>query len=40
MNKLLKKVCKIKRLQLAAVRLTVPLDDGERTFELPVPFDY
>ena len=38
-NKLLKKVCKIKRLQLAAVRLTIPLEGKERTFEIPVPFE-
>ena len=40
MNKLLKKVCKIKRLQLAAVRLTVPLEGKERMFEVDTPFDY
>ena len=39
MNKLLKKVCKIKRLQLAAVRLTIPLEGHEQTFEIPLPFD-
>lgn len=38
LNKLLKKVCKIKRLQLAAVRLTIPLDEGERMFEVSTPF--
>lgn len=38
MNKLLKKVCKIKRLQLAAVRLTLPLEEGERIFEVSTPF--
>ena len=38
-NKLLKKVCKIKRLQLAAVRLTIPLDGKEKTFEIPIPFE-
>ncbi len=38
MNKLLKKVCKIKRLQLAAVRLTIPLEEGERVFEVSTPF--
>lgn len=45
MNKLLKKACGIKRLQLAAVKLTVPaceLDsrfhDGEKTFEIAIPF--
>ena len=40
MNKLLKKVCKIKRLQLAAVRLTIPLEGKDKTFEVPVPFDF
>ncbi len=39
MNKLLKKVCKIKRLQLSAVRLTIPLNGNEKTFEIPVPFE-
>lgn len=39
MNKLLKKVCKIKRLQLAAVRMTIPLDGKEKTFEIPMPFE-
>ncbi|WP_231365038.1 RluA family pseudouridine synthase [Treponema bryantii] len=39
MNKLLKKVCKIKRLQLAAVKLTIPLEGIEKKFEIPVPFD-
>ena len=39
LNKLLKKVCKVKRLQLAAVRLTVPLEGKERMFEIPVPFE-
>ena len=38
MNKLLKKVCKIKRLQLAAVRLTIPLDGKERIFEVSAGF--
>ena len=38
MNKLLKKVCKIKRLQLAAVRLTIPLEGKEKTFEVAAPF--
>ncbi len=40
LNKLLKKVCKIKKLQLAAVRLTVPLEGKERMFEVDTPFDY
>jgi len=39
LNKLLKKACGIKRLQLAAVRLTVPLDGKEKVFEIPNPFD-
>ena len=39
LNKLLKKVCKIKRLQLTAVRLTVPLEGSERIFEVPMPFE-
>ena len=39
MNKLLKKVCKIKRLQLAAVRLTIPLEGKERVFEVPHNFE-
>ena len=38
-NKLLKKVCKIKRLQLAAVRLVIPVENKERVFEVPAPFD-
>ncbi len=38
LNKLLKKVCKIKRLQLAAVRLTIPLEGKERVFEVKEPF--
>lgn len=37
-NKLLKKLCKIKRLQLAAVRLTVPLEGSEKSFEIAAPF--
>lgn len=39
MNKLLKKVCKIKHLQLSAVRLTIPLDGSERVFEVPHNFE-
>ena len=38
LNKLLKKICKIKRLQLAAVRLTLPLDGKAETFEIKAPF--
>ncbi len=37
-NKLLKKVCKIKRLQLAAVKLTIPLEGKEKVFEIEIPF--
>lgn len=37
LNKILKKVCKIKRLQLAAVRLTIPLEGKERVFEVKEP---
>ncbi len=40
LNKLIKKKLGIKRLQLAAVRLTVPLDGKNQTFEVPLPFDY
>ena len=39
MNKLLKKVCKIKRLQLASVRLTIPLEGKERIFEVSHNFE-
>lgn len=35
-NKVLRK-CGIKKLQLAAVRLTIPLDGEKRTFEIPLP---
>lgn len=38
LNKLLKKACGIKRLQLSSVRLTIPLEDHEREFELEIPF--
>ena len=37
-NKLLKKICKIKRLQLAAVKLTIPLEGKEMVFEIETPF--
>ena len=37
-NKLLKKICKIKRLQLAAVKLTIPLEGKEMVFEIEIPF--
>jgi len=36
LNKLLKKSCGIKRLQLTAVRLTIPLNGKEKVFEIPV----
>ncbi|MCR4631898.1 MAG: RluA family pseudouridine synthase [Treponema sp.] len=39
MNKKLRKVLGIKRLQLASVRLTLPVDGKEKVFELPLPFD-
>lgn len=39
LNKLLKKVCGIKKLQLASVKLTLPLDNCERVFEIPLPFE-
>ena len=39
LNKLIRKSLGIKRLQLAAVRLTIPLDGGEKTFEVPAPFN-
>ena len=39
LNKLLKKICKIKRLQLSAVRLCIPMDGHEQTFEIGLPFD-
>lgn len=38
-NKILKKASGIKRLQLAAVKLTIPLENGEKVFELPLPFE-
>ena len=38
LNKILKKACRIKKLQLAAVRLTLPLEDGEHTFEVSPDF--
>ncbi|BDC93708.1 RluA family pseudouridine synthase [Treponema bryantii] len=40
LNKLLKKLAGIKRLQLSAVRLTVPLEGKDKTFEVSVPFDF
>ncbi len=38
-NKQLKKLLGIKRLQLAAVKLTIPLNGKEQHFEIPLPFD-
>ncbi len=35
-NKLVRKLG-IRKLQLAAVKLTLPLDGGQRTFEIPLP---
>lgn len=34
-NKMLKKACGIKRLQLASVRLMLPLEGKDKTFEIP-----
>lgn len=34
-NKMLKKACGIKRLQLASVRLTLPLEGKDKIFEIP-----
>ncbi len=39
LNKLLKKACGIKRLLLASVSLTIPLNNGKKTFSIPLP-DY
>lgn len=39
MNKLLKKVCGIKRLLLASVSLTIPTKNGKKTFAVALP-DY
>lgn len=39
LNKLLRKACGIKKLQLAAVKLTVPIDNKEKVFEIPLPFE-
>ncbi len=40
LNKLIKKRLGIKRLQLAAVRLTLPLEGKNMTFEVPLPFEF
>lgn len=37
MNKMLKKACGIKRLLLASVSLTIPLNGGKKTFSIPLP---
>lgn len=39
-NKLLKKQLKVKRLLLASVKLTMPIDGKEMVFEIPVPEDF
>ncbi len=40
LNKMIRKRLGIKKLQLAAVRLTLPLDGKEKSFEIPLPFDF
>ena len=40
LNKQIKKQLGIKKLQLAAVRLTIPLENKAVTFEIPYPFDF
>ncbi len=40
LNKQLKKFAGIKRLQLSAVRLTIPLEGKDKTFEVSAPFDF
>lgn len=37
MNKLVKKVCGIKKLLLASVSLTIPSGSGKKTFTIPLP---
>jgi len=39
-NKLLKKQLKVKRLLLASVKLTLPVDGKEMVFEIPLPEDF
>lgn len=39
-NKLLKKQLKVKRLMLASVKLTIPIDGKEMFFEIPLPEDF
>ncbi len=39
-NKLLKKQLKVKRLMLASVKLTMPIDGKEMVFEIPLPEDF
>lgn len=36
-NKILKKELKIKRMLLASVKLTIPMDGKEKVFEIPLP---
>lgn len=40
LNKLLKKQLKVKRLLLASVKLTLPVDGKEMVFEIPLPEDF
>ncbi len=40
LNKQIKKLAGIKRLQLSAVRLTIPLEGKNKTFEVSAPFDF
>lgn len=40
LNKQFKKLAGIKRLQLSAVRLTIPLEGKDKTFEVSAPFDF
>lgn len=37
MNKIIKKELKVKKMLLAAVKLTIPLDGKEKSFEIPLP---
>lgn len=39
-NKLLKKQLKVKRLMLASVKLTMPIDGKEMVLEIPLPEDF
>lgn len=40
LNKLLKKQLKVKRLLLASVKLTLPIDGKDVVFEIPMPEDF